>query len=132
MRLTERSVSVTEEKRLVTGLIVSTRVCKEIVPHIQLDYFTNKYLQKLASWAISFYEEFQKAPFKHINDIFESESHRLSEGETELIDELLTNLADQHAGEDVNSEYYVQCAEDYFRARELEIVTNNISILKDE
>ncbi len=131
MRISERSVSVTEEKRIITGLIVSTDVCKRLIGHIDLTYFTNKYLQKVASWCVAFYEEHEEAPFKHIGDIFESESHRLKETESDLIEDLLTNLSKMYTGDDINSDYVINSAEEYFKARELEITVNNISVHKE-
>lgn len=131
MRLSERSVSVTEEKRIVTGLIVSTEICKGLVGHIDLAYFTNNYLKRVASWCTAFYEEHGTAPFKHIGDIFESESHRLKDSESELIEELLTGLGKLYVGEDMNSDYVIKSAEEYFKARELEITINNISVHKE-
>ena len=128
----ERSVSVTEEKRIITGLIVSTQFTKEILPVFQLDYFINSYLRTIASWGIAFYEEHERCPHVHINDIFESESHTLKESDSELIGELLKTLSDTYDPETINVDYLKNSAIDYFRKRELEIVVNNISVLKEK
>lgn len=132
MRFTETSISVTEEKHIVTGLIVSTEYCKNMQGFLSLDYFKNSYLRTLAEWSTIFYEEHGKAPFKHINDIFESFKHNLRESDTELIDELLTSLGNNYSGEDINVDFLCNEAEEYFRKRELEIHINNISVLKDK
>jgi hypothetical protein len=132
MRLTERSLSVTEEKRIVTGLIVSTEFTREIINAVEFDYFTNSYLRKVAEWSITFYEEHEKAPYKHIEDIYDSESHKLKPSEAELIRDLLTDLSKSYDPESFNVDYVKSTTETYFRRRELEITTNNISILKDE
>lgn len=128
MRLKETSVSSTEEKRVVTGLILSDDVLKRVSEHTQLDYFTNKYLRRVASWCLDFYKQHKRAPNKHISDIYESEAHRLPENETELIHDLLTNLSNMYSGNDINSDFIVDCAEQYYKKRELEITVNNITV----
>lgn len=132
MRFTEHNISQTEEKHLVTGLIVSTGFCKRIREYIDLEYITNSYLKLLAEWSIAFYDEHRAAPFKHINDIFESFRHTAKEADAELIDDLLTNLAKQYMGDDINVDFLVNEAEEYFRRRELEIHVNNISVLNEK
>lgn len=130
--IVERTVSVVEEKRIVTGLITSGVFIKEIMPVFRLDYFVNSYLQTVANWCVTFYEEHEKAPYKHIQDIYESESVHLKETDSELIGELLKLLSEQYDPESVNVDYLKGSAIDYFRRRELEIVVNNVSVLKEK
>ncbi|MDP8268198.1 MAG: LAGLIDADG family homing endonuclease [Candidatus Tenebribacter davisii] len=128
----ERSVSVVEEKRVVTGLITSTQFIKDIIPVFQLDYFVNSYLKTIATWCVEFYAEHSKAPYKHISDIFDTEVLKLKESDSELISELLKQLSEQYDEESINVQYLKDCAVDYFRKRELEIVVNNVSVLKEK
>ncbi len=130
--ISSRTVSVTEEKRIITGLITSSKFTKDILQVFQLDYFVNSYLKTIASWCIAFYEEHERCPYVHINDIFESESHKLKESESELIGDLLKTLSDTYDPESINIEYLKDCTIDYFRKRELEIMVNNISVLKEK
>lgn len=132
MTITSRSVSVTEEKRICTGLIISTEFTSKISHVFSLDYFTNSYLKTVADWCITFYEEHQKAPYKHISDIFEAESHNISETNAELIGDLLKTLSAQYDEESINVQYLQDCTEDYFRKRELDITLNNIEVLKEQ
>jgi len=125
-------VTATEEKRIVTGLIVSDEFTKSVFPFITLDYFTNPYLKRIASWCISFYEDHGKAPNKHIKDLYESRSAKIKPAEQDILKGLLGTLSDQYDdGDSVNVEFLVQSAEEYFRKRELEIHINNIAVLKD-
>lgn len=130
--INSRSVSVTEEKRIAVALITSERFAKEILPILDLDYFVNSYLKIIASWGIAFFEEHGKVANKHIKDIYESEAHRIKETDAELISDLLGLLSDQYDPDSVNVEYLKDCAVGYFRRRELEIVVNNVSVLKDK
>lgn len=130
--LKTRTVSSTEEKRIVTGLIVSTEFFKAIKPLLKIEYFKNSYLQTVAVWCDSFFEEYKKAPWMHIKDIFNAESHSLKETEVELIEILLNGLSEQYDQESINVKYWVETAQDYFRSRELEITVNNISVLNEK
>ena len=133
MRIRERDISVTEEKRIVTGLIVSTDFAKQIIEHIHLDYFTNSYLGRVAGWCLDFYENHEKAPYKHIKDIYDREAVKLKETESELISELLGTLSSAFdESEQINVDFYMHTAEEYFRQRELDIHVNNISVLKEQ
>ena len=132
MRFSEHVINNAEEKHIVTGLIVSTEFCKRITEYIDLDYFKNSYLKTLAEWSILFYQEHSKAPFLHINDIFESYRKTIKEADAELMDELLSMLGKQYTGNDVNVDFLADEAEEYFRKRELEIHVNNISVLSEK
>lgn len=127
-----RQVSVVEEKRIITGLIVSTPFLNKVYPILQLDYFTNSYLKTIATWCTAFYEEHKNAPYRHIQDIYEDEALRLNESESELIKNVLQTISDQYVGEDLNVEYLTDCAVTYFKKRELEITLHNIEILKEK
>ena len=130
--ITQRNISVTEEKRIIVGLITSSEFTKKIMPILDMDYFTNSYLKTVASWCIAFFQEHEKAPNQHINDIYESYSATMKEAESELIGSLLKLLSEQYDPESVNVDYLLNCARDYFRKRELEIVVNNVSVLKEK
>lgn len=130
--ITQRNISVVEEKRIIVGLITSSEFAKKIMPILDIDYFTNSYLKTIASWCVAFFQEHEKAPNQHINDIYESYSATMKEAESELISSLLKLLSDQYDPESVNVDYLLNCARDYFRKRELEIVVNNVSVLKEK
>ena len=132
MMIESRNISVVDEKRIVTGMITSTDFIKEIQDIIEIDYFTNSYLKKIAQWCLAFFDEHKKAPNQHIRDIYEAESCRLKETDSELIGDLLKILDDQYDPESINVGYLADSSVEYFRKRELEIAVNNISILKDK
>lgn len=125
-------MTVVEEKRIVTGLIVSTDFINKIHSILDLDYFTNSYLKTIATWCMAFYEEHEKSPFLHIRDIYDSEVPRLKDTEAELIGKVLETLDDQYDENNVNVDYLADSAVDYFRKRELEIAVNNISVLNEK
>lgn len=125
-------VSSTEERRVVTGLIISTDFCIEVAPKIYLEYFSNTYLRKVADWCLHFYKEYKRAPEQHIADIFEDNRHKLSDIEAKLISSLLKSLSEQYDKESVNIEYLISSSINYFRKRELEIHKHNVTVLLEE
>ena len=122
-------VQATEERRIVTGLIVSTDFSKVIVPKLYLEYFNNVYLRKVAEWCIEYFNKYSKAPSLHIQDIYDDKKRELDSTESELISTLLSSLSDQYEDGSLNVEYMVECAINYFRKRELEIHQNNVTVL---
>lgn len=132
MSLNRQAVSSTEEKRIILGMIVSTEFLEAIKPIFKIEYVTNSYLNTVAMWCESFYEEYEKAPFLHIKDIYDAESHHLPETDSELIATLLGGLDKQYDEGEINLKYWTEMAGDYFRTRELEITINNISVLKEK
>lgn len=125
-------VSSTEERRAVTGLIVSTEFCNEVVPKLFLEYFTNSYLRKVADWCLDFYSKYNAAPSRHIQDIYDDNKKKLESTEAELISKLLVSLSDQYEESSLNVDYLVESTINYFRRRELEIHKNNISVLLED
>lgn len=130
--LKKETISSTEEKRIVLGMIVSTEFLDQIKLILRHEYFTNSYLATLALWCDSFYDEYEKAPYIHIKDIYNSEMHHLPDTDSELIGKLLEDLDSQYDEGEINLKYWVDEAKLYFRTRELEITVNNISVLKEQ
>jgi len=130
--LKSRKISTTEEKRIAIGLISSTEYTQRIRSVIDLSYFKNSYIEKIADWCLNFYDEHKKTPGKHIQDIFEAESNRLSEEESELIEKLLIDLSNKYDESNVNSSHLLSTTRKYFQERELEILVGNIAVLKEK
>lgn len=122
-------VQATEERRLVTGLIVSNDFAKAILPKLYLEYFTNVYLRRVAEWCSEFYNRYSRVPSRHIQDIFDDKKNELDSAEQELISTLLSSLSDQYDEGSLNTEYMIESATNYFRKRELEIHQNNVTVL---
>lgn len=132
MNIKTKTIRNPEERRIITGLIVSTEFCKEISELVELDYFKNSYLKRLAKWSLDFYTEFKKSPYNHIEDIFEDERKTIPPEEAELINILLKKLAESYELDEINVDYLKKVTKEYFQKRELEILVGNISVLKEK
>lgn len=127
-----REIDTTLERRILIGLIVSDVFCRKVLPVVRVEYFTLPYARRIITWVREYYEKYEKAPFRHIQDIFEVERSRIKPAEAELIEEFLFTLSKQYEGEsDLNVDYLVDQAFFYFRKRSLEILSDSIRVYLD-
>ena len=99
MKITK--IDNTIEEKIITGLIVSDRFCKEIIPTIKKEYFKISYCQKVAMWVKEYFKKYKKAPNKHIKDIYEIKKDKLKEADSELIETFLINLSSKYTEENI-------------------------------
>ena len=126
----KRTVETATEQRILTGLIVSSKFIREIQDAINLGYFQSSYIKKVARWTLDYFDEYETAPFEHIQDIFNSKSYELDPSELEVVEQLLTNISERYQQEGgINEQYLTDQAIKYFKKRELEIRQHNINVL---
>ena len=130
--LGRRKVDVSTEKRIVTGMIVSRQFLHETVPFLKLDYFQNEYLKRVAGWVVQYYKDYETNPYRDIQTIFMKRQQTLSLEETELIVTLLEEISQRYQNQQINIEYLVDQAIEYFKTRELVIRNDNVSILLEK
>jgi len=127
VRLRRRTVDVDIEKKIITGMIVSTEYCKGVFPLFRYEHFTVGYAKRVARWVHDYYVEYNEAPGKHIEDIFNTEKEKISDEESSIINVFLQQLSSRYEQEEVfNSEYLLDQTVDYFRRRALIVVSANI------
>jgi hypothetical protein len=130
--LRRRQVNIDIEKKIITGLIVSSDYCREIFPMLRVEYFQADYSKRIAKWVLAYFTKYKEAPSAHIQDIFLVERERLGEGEITLIstflDELSAKYAEGGAEETFNVQWLVDRTIVYFKEKALlmtaEAVTN--------
>ena len=116
-----KAIDSTIESRILTGLIVSKPYIYEVYPAIDLGYFEHSYIQQVAKWVLEYYEQYGDAPANHIQDIFETKKFNLKEGEPELVESLLNDIARRHNGSSaINVEYLARQTRQYYKKRELD------------
>jgi len=123
--------SVTEEKKIIIGLVVSTEYCEKISKYLNPAYFKNSYLKTISDWCLEFFELYNTAPYKHLKDIYKTKKKKLKPADAELVKDLLQNLSDQYVEGEVNVDYLTSETLTYIKKRKLEIVTNNVKVLQE-
>jgi len=118
-----RVVSVDIEKKILTGLIVSDQYFRNVFKMIDLEYFSVDYIKLIAGWCIKYFNDYYKAPGKHIEDIFIIEKEKLKSDEIELVEFFLRTISEEYENADIlNIPYLVGNTEDYFKRRSLTIL----------
>lgn len=114
-----RRKSGSEERRILTGMIVSTSVVGRIASHWddKEGLFKNKWANLIGGWCITFFEEYGNAPGADIEGIFEAwASNGQDEEEEKLVGKFLESLSTEYeqlaAG--TNDDYIVDLAGKHF------------------
>ena len=93
-----KQIKLDVEKRIVTGMIVSTNFIRKVKPVYQHKLIEIPYARTVGRWCVDYFDKYGKAPKKHIQDIYKNELRKgkLSEEEGELIGDFLTNISKQY------------------------------------
>ena len=114
-------------------MIVSTQFNQETVHLLNLDYFTNSFIRKVARWCVDFFNNYEVAPFNHIQDIFTEKRVELADEDADLIQKILVDISNKYELDTgLNVGYSVDQALRFFKKRELEITSNNVKLLLEK
>jgi len=134
---TERSIDREIEKKIVTGLIVSTQFCRDVVPMLRLEYFEVDYARTVAGWIKIYYSKYKKAPGAHIQDLFTYRRRNMNVDMADLISAFLSGLSEQYVldsekEEEFNSAYLVDQTQQYFTKQALLLMADSVKGLVAE
>lgn len=117
---TRHRVDTEAERRMLTGLIISDRICREILPLINNDYLQNPYSPIVVEWIKKYWDKYQKAPNHHIQDIFENEKRNINEDRLQMVSGFLERLSEEYTKEiSINESYLMDQCRDYLDERSL-------------
>jgi hypothetical protein len=123
------------ERRIVTGLVVSTDYIRKVCVYWNDELLQSPELRRIAKWCFDYFEQYNKAPDTHIQDIYmDNLKHgRLSKGEQQDIAAILTRISDDfERGDQFNSAYLYDKTVQYFRSRELKDLAEQIDFLSEQ
>lgn len=122
-----KKIDNSTEEKILTGLIISDRICRDTIKLIRKDTFQNPYAQTIAKWVMDFYRTYHKAPHRTIQDIYNVEQTKLKEEEGELIASFLARLSSNLEKEEkINEDYLIDSAVKYFKTRSLKNISERI------
>lgn len=110
-------------------MITSDRFLREIRIIYRPGFILSKGASKLISWCLDYYEEYERAPGKLIENIFHSKDrdNSLDTEELRYIEDLLASLSDEYENQDkFNSDYIIKQSEGLFKRRSLQMLTEDI------
>ncbi len=130
MLLRRRVVDNTIEDKILTGMVISSRFCRDIRKSYRKEYLLTPHSQIIAKWCLDYYQKYKEAPVKKIQDIYHIEKQNLKEADGEIISAFLSRLSNQiEQEESFNEEYILDKTREYFKKRSLKITIDNVSAL---
>ncbi len=116
------------ERNILTALIVNDeflgKIRKVLVPQ---ECFEGEYAQNLARWCVEFYDEYGKAPQKHIETIYASKIRQDNSFKNELLTKLLKSLSNEYEkGVPINAQYLLDESKNYFNKLRLKRLAEDI------
>lgn len=117
------------ERRIVIGLIVSDTYIKEVSRIWDPRILQSQMAQTLASWAMEYFEKYEKAPGKDIEGIYlQKLKAGLNKDVAEDIEEdILPDLSDEYDRTHFNVQYLMDQTKAYFRERNLSLFADQIT-----
>jgi hypothetical protein len=129
MQYQRKIINKSDERDIITGMIVSTEFLAGIRPIFRPDLFTLKYARIIAKLCIQYYDEYEIAPSDNIKSLLESNKLMIrGEDDLELIDTFLSSINEKYVDEDINFnvDYEIDKAVKYFKSISLENLTDQI------
>lgn len=127
MRIKKKTSS--DERQILIGMIVNDSVCGRLASHWKSNLFKNKWANLVAKWCVNYFEKYNKAPNKHIKNLYSSWSSKAkSKDLVELVEKFLASLSGEYEtlNEDINSEYLIDLAGKHFNKVRIEQLAEEI------
>ena len=117
------------EKQLATGLIVNKRFIEGMETIYRPGLISVPFVKTIAGWCFDYYKEYNSAPKKHIQDIYNSAKRDgLHEDQAELIGEFLTTLSEEYArAEKFNVRYVLDQVEKHLKVQHIKSISEDIT-----
>lgn len=115
-----REVKTDKEQNLITGLIVSSRFCRDVLRLVNPSHYQTDLARIVTSWVKDYYNKFHEAPGATIQDIFAIEAGKLKDPAiAELVQGFLSNISQKYeqAGESFNDAYHIEQSISYLNER---------------
>lgn len=125
MQIRTESIDSVDETKILISMITNTDFLKSVMPIAEREHFLSPFSQRLFLWIKEYFDDYGKAPDRHIKDIFNAKKVRVKNDEIELIELFLVNL-NRHFEEGFNEDYYADQATAYLEKRALEVNAERI------
>lgn len=128
--MTGTKIDKSDECKLITNLVISTKFCQEILPILEPKYFDVSYSKLVFKWAKEHFTEFQSCPGKYIKTIYQNNKADISEPEeNDNIALFLSNLSKKYeVAEDYNVDFEIKQASKYIELQKLKVFKDDIDI----
>ena len=122
-------LDLSQELKVITGMIVSDQFLKEIFPIVKSKYFQTFYCSQVCEWCLEYFKEFKESPKKHIQDIYTKKRQYIrNEEELELLSTFLLRLSKNYEKEAQigNINFSIKESIQYLKLRSLDILKSDL------
>jgi len=116
------------ERYIITSMIVSDEVCRLLRPMYDKDFFLTKLTREVSMWCMDFFEKYDSAPKQDIQSIFEmkTKAGRIPPDLGDEIEKFLESISEEYEEQEINFEFYVDLARNYFKKRSYIILSDQL------
>lgn len=115
------------ERRIVTGLIVSTDYIRAVNNFWNISFLESTSAKLLSVWCLEYFETYNKSPGKDIEGIFLDKSKGLSRDKIDDIKEILSGLSKEYERGQFNVNYLLDQTRVYFREQGVKKLIRDIN-----
>lgn len=127
-RINRSKIENSVERRMATGMVVSTEALRELKTLYNEDLIEIPYVKRLAKWCFEYLDKYGTAPGKHIQDIYNAAVRKgMDDEEADLIGDFLEELSEEHERSDhFNVPYLMDEVVDRLRTMALRNLSEDI------
>lgn len=116
------------ERRIITGLIISTEYLNRLRKHWKPQLLNSSAARLISGWCIEFYDQYHTAPGQEVESIFLKKSKALKSTDAADIEDILASLSDEYERQDkFNVDYLLDQTIQYFDERNLKEYLEEVS-----
>ena len=135
--MNRQKIDLSEERKIITYMIVSQRFLREISNVIHINHLESSYAKIVARWLLEYWGNYKDCPGKNIKEIYNQKKKAINdEDDVELIKEFLSRLSKDYEEIETiqNIEYLIANAIKYLKLQSLKYLKDKIedSILSAE
>ena len=123
------------ERYLITAMIVSENVCRNLYPIYDQGYFQTKLTKEISRWCMDFYRDYETAIGQEIEALFnrKSKAGRINPDLEEEIEKFLSDLSNEYSQwQHFNESYYIEMGKSYFKKRSFILLSDKIKEAAEE
>jgi len=125
-----KKVDTTQERKLITNLVTSTRFCKEILPLTSTRLLKSENSKIAYQWIQSYFNTYKEAPKSNLEKLFDEAMITESDATVELVSDFLLDLSEEYEeNEESNIKFEIDQAKSYLKRRNIEVTNEEVKVL---
>jgi replicative DNA helicase len=121
---------MSQERTIITMMIVSDEFLNQIAPVLKPKYFKSKYTQIVSEWVLEYWNQYRQAPQKNIQTIYQNKLQYIrDEDETETVMHFIKKLSEDWVKQAIiqNIDFQINNTIQYLKIRSLELLSEDIN-----